>query len=79
MKTLFVNGETYEAERIVKTNTAITGYTNGIEVFVFRGINDFSAFQLAEGQEWDVDEKAAEAAYLLDLDFRISMLELGVV
>lgn len=78
MKTLLVKGEIYEAERIVKTDTEIIGYTNGVVVFAFRGINDFSAFQLAEGQDWDVDENAAQAAYLLDLDFRLSMLELGV-
>lgn len=78
MKTLFVNGETFEAEKIVKTNTSIVGYINGKEVFAFRGINDFSVFQLEEGQEWDMDEKIAEAKYLLDLDFRLSMLELGI-
>lgn len=78
MKTLTVNNEEYQAERIVKTNTSIIGYNGNTEVFGFRGISDFSKFQLAEGQEWDIDEKAAELAYLLDLDFRISMIELGV-
>jgi len=78
MKILNFSGETYQAEKIVKTQNSIIGYNNNQEIFAFRDINDFSAFQLSEGQEWDVDEKVAESAYLLDLDFRISMIELGV-
>ena len=78
MKTLTVNNEEYQAERIVKTNASIIGYNGNTEVFAFRGISDFNQFQLAEGQEWDIDEKVSETAYLLDLDFRISMIELGV-
>lgn len=78
MKTLIFNNEEYQAERIVKTNTDIIGYNGNAEVFSFKGISDFSLFQLAEGQEWDIDEKVSETAYLLDLDFRISMIELGV-
>ena len=78
MKILNFSGETYQADKIVKTQNSIIGYNNNQEIFAFRGINDFSAFQLSEGQEWDVDEKVAESAYLLDLDFRISMIELGV-
>jgi hypothetical protein len=78
MKILNFSGETYQAERIVKTDANIIGYNGNAEVFSFKGISDFSLFQLAEGQEWDIDEKAAESAYLLDLDFRISMIELGV-
>lgn len=79
MKTLIFSGETYQADRIVKTDTDIIGYIANQEVFAFRGISNWSLFQLADGQEWDIDEKGLEAAYLLDLDFRISMLELGVV
>lgn len=78
MKILNFSGETYQAEKIVKTQNSIIGYNNNQEIFAFRGINDFSAFQLLEGQEWDVDDKVVESAYLLDLDFRISMIELGV-
>lgn len=77
-KKLLHNGVSFEAERIVKTSNSITGYNGQTEVFSFRGIKDWSQFQLEEGQDWDVDEKSAEAAYLLDLDFRLSMLELGV-
>lgn len=55
MKTLTVSGETYEAERIVKTTNSIIGYNGETEVFAFRGINDFNAFELEEGKEWDTD------------------------
>lgn len=51
MKTLTFAGESYEAERIVKTTDSISGYIGTDEVFAFRGISDFSAFVL-DG-EWD--------------------------
>ena len=78
MKRLSAFGEIYEAKKIVKTADSIIGYNGDTEVFAFRGIKDWSEYQLEEGQNWDIDEKIAEAAFLLDLDFRISMLELGV-
>lgn len=78
MKTLFFNNEKYEAEKIIKTKDSILGYIGNSLVFSFRGINDWSQFQIKEGQEWDIDEEAAEAAFLLDLDYRLSLLELGV-
>jgi len=80
VKTLYVNGETYQAEKIIRTNTDILGFnsTSPTPIFAFRQIKDWTQFQLAEGQEWDIDEKVSELAYLLDLDFRISMIELGV-
>lgn len=78
MKQLIAFGEIYEAERIIKTTNSIVGYNGETEVFSFRGIKDWSQYQLADGQEWDMDEQAAEAAFLLDLDFRLSLLELGV-
>lgn len=56
MKKLIFNGEEYEAERIVKTNTDIIGYNGNQEVFAFRGISDFSQFTLVEC-EFDIDEK----------------------
>lgn len=78
MKKLIHLGQTFGAERIVKTADSIIGYDGDAKVFAFRGIKDWSQYQLADGQDWDMDEKAAEAAYLLDLDFRLSLLELGV-
>lgn len=55
MKTLTFNNEEFNAERIVKTDTDIVGYDGIQEVFAFRGISDFSQFQLAEGETWDTD------------------------
>lgn len=78
MKKLIHLGQTFEAERIVKTADSIIGYNGDAKVFAFRGIKDWSQYQLADGQEWDMDEQATEAAFLLDLDFRLSLLELGV-
>lgn len=49
MKKLFVNNEVFEADKIIKSENSIMGYTNGIEVFSFKGITDFSIFQLGEG------------------------------
>ena len=79
MKKLYHSGQVFEAERIVKTADSIIGYDGDAKVFAFRGIKDWSLFHLEHGQDWDVDEKVAEATFLLDLDFRVSLLELGVV
>lgn len=79
MKQLYVKGVLQdEAERIVKTFDSIIGYNSDSQVFCYNGISDWSQYQLGEGQDWDVDEQTAKAAFLLDLDFRISLLELGV-
>lgn len=80
MKELLQDGKPtgYVADRIVKTANSIIGYNGTSKVWEFKGISDLSQYNLADGQSWDMDEKAAKAAYLLDLDFRISMLELGV-
>lgn len=56
MKILIFNNEQYQAEKIIKTANSIIGYNGDRETFAFRGINDFSQFQLTEGQEWDIDE-----------------------
>ena len=58
MKTLKFNNEKYSAEKIIKTMDAIIGQDlQGNEVFAFRGISDFSLFELEDGQEFDLDEK----------------------
>ena len=67
MKTLIFNGEEYHAEKIVKTQNDIIGYTADSEVFTFRGVSNFSLFELEEGQEWDVDEKSKLEQELTDL------------
>lgn len=75
-KIMTVHGQQYEAERIVKTSKDIIGYNGEQEVFAFRGISDFSGFALADGQEWDEPDNIEN--YLLDLDFRLSLIELGL-
>lgn len=56
MKRLIFLNETFEAEKIVKTNDSVIGYNGQNEVFAFRGVSDFSLFKLAEGQEFDTSE-----------------------
>jgi hypothetical protein len=53
LKQLKFNGEIYEAERIVKTSDSIFCYIGGVEVQSFKGISDFSGFELLDGAEWD--------------------------
>ena len=55
MKKLLFNNETIKAEKIVKTSDSIIGYNGNSEVFVFRGVSDFSLFTLEEGQDWDIE------------------------
>lgn len=58
MKTLTFLSEDYEAERIVKTENSIIGYIGKDEVFSFRGISDFSVFEI-DGK-WDEPEPSVE-------------------
>lgn len=59
MKTLLTGKkedyQSYEAERIVLTDNNIIGYNGNTEIFAFSGISDFSQFQLAEGETFDID------------------------
>lgn len=85
MKIKFSNEE-YEAERIVKGSDFIKGFNGDNVVFEFRGIQDFSVFELLEGfyEEYvDEKQKIAEleqqnAELLLDLvekDAQIAEIE----
>lgn len=57
MKTLKFANQEFKAEKIIKTDTDIVGKDiNGIEVFRFNGISDFTGFVLEEGQTFDVIE-----------------------
>ena len=56
MKTLIFNKEEFEAEKIIKTSDSIVGKDiNDKEVFSFKGIKDFSLFELKDGQEYDTE------------------------
>ena len=61
MKTLIFNGEEFEAEKIIKTETSIIGKDNQNNVkFEFRGVSDFTMFTLEEGQTFYVPEQTIE-------------------
>jgi hypothetical protein len=74
MKKLLHNGEEYLAEHIVKTDTDIIGYNGNKEVWVFRGINDWSQFQLEEGQEWDIDFDTEKEQRITDIEMAIAAI-----
>lgn len=79
MKKLIINNvQEYEAEKIVKSGNTIRLYNNGELELTFPNIANINEFQLGEGQEWDISEEDEQALYQIDLDFRISMLEMGV-
>lgn len=72
MKTLIFNNEEYQAERIVKNDANIIGYNGNQEVFSFKGISDFSQFQLADGEVFDID--LSPEARILALEEALLML-----
>lgn len=66
MKILNFNGEQYKADKIIKTETDIIGKdSNGNELFAFRGINDFTDFDLEEGQTFDTELTIEERMSLI--------------
>lgn len=78
MKTLSCNGKNFQAEKIVKTSDSIIGYNGNSEVFVFRGISDFSQFQLEEGQTFDLDEKEQLEMTIANLVYELVMKDLTI-
>lgn len=80
MKTLTFNNETFHAERIVKTNTDIIGYNvnSKIPAWGFYGISDFTQFQLAESQEWDISEKEQQEAAIAGLAYELVQKDLAI-
>ena len=66
----------YLAEKIVKHQDYIKGYINGIEVFSFDGISDFSHYELLDGQEYDQKE-LSEKERIEHLESVINNLLLG--
>lgn len=67
----------YESEKIVKTNDTIVGYNGQNEVFAFRGVSDFTLFELVDGQDFDKPQQTLED-YILELEFRLMIIELGI-
>jgi len=84
MKKLIINNKIeYSAEKAIKqgNNIKLIGVIdeegNSIGNLTFPNISNMGKFRLEEGQEWDLSEEDEQALYQLDLDFRLSMLELG--
>lgn len=67
IKKLYVDGDSFESEKIYRGKDFIKG-----DNFEFRGINDWSKFELEEGQEWDILEEDL-------LQQRIDELELFIL
>ena len=59
MKKLTVNNETFEAEKIIKTDKNIIGYDiNNNEIFSFKGISDFTGFVLKDENDIVIEFEA---------------------
>jgi len=85
LKKLIVNDkQEYIAKKIIKKGNNIILINvvdeegNNIGNLTFPNISNMDDFQLEEGQEWDLPEEDEQALYLIDLDFRLSLLEMGV-
>jgi len=85
MKKLIVNGnQEYIAEKIIKKGNNIILINvvdeegNNIGNLTFPNISNMDDFQLEEEQEWDIPEEDEQALYQIDLDYRVSILEMGV-
>ena len=61
----------------IKLIAVIDEEGNSIGNLTFPNISNMGEFRLEEGREWDLSEEDEQALYQLDLDFRLSMLELG--
>ena len=80
MKQLYTLDGILEADYIVKTNTDIIGYNIGssIPVWSFKGISDFTQFQLAEGQDWDVSEEEQQEATIAGMAYELIQKDLAI-
>lgn len=85
MKKLIINNKIeYLAEKAIKQGnnikliSVIDEEGNSIGNLTFPNISNMGEFRLEEGQEWDLPEEDEQALYLIDLGFRLSLLEMGV-
>jgi len=85
LKKLIINNKIeYLAEKAIKqgNNIKLIGVIdeegNSIGNLTFPNISNMGEFRLEEGQEWDIPKEDEQALHQLDLDFRISLLEMGV-
>ncbi|WP_315117803.1 hypothetical protein [uncultured Clostridium sp.] len=72
MKQLTFNDEIYEAEKIIKSDSNIIGYTDNFEVF---GVKDFSFFKLGEGQVFDLPDLTIDELSEALADSQLKIME----
>ncbi len=77
-KVLYVLSKPYQADEIVKKDNTITGYVEGNPVWQFPNISNLNDFQLEEGEEFDTSEEDKKILHDLDIDFRLSKIEMGL-
>ena len=77
MKTLLFLGEEYRADKIIKNlnEQTIIGYTNNVEVFSFRGINDFNLFNLKDDAEYDVEDNTEKTLLKQIADLKVENMK----
>ena len=79
MITVTVYGEPHECSKAVKGNDFVTLYDEeGNVAASFNGISSFDGYEMSGG-EWSAPESETSIEeYLIDLDYRMSMIELGL-
>lgn len=79
MKQLYYNDTIYEAERIVKTSESIFCYIGEVEAHSFKGISDFSGYELLDGAEWDtpIQEPTIEELQAENTALKLALAEMA--
>ena len=77
MKTLVFLKKEYKAEKIIKKieDKSIVGYIDDIEVFSFKGIQDFSLFALKENDQYDVEITAQKTVLKEIADLKLENMK----
>ena len=79
MITVIVYGEEHECFKAVKGNDFVTLYDEAGNIIAsFNGISSFDGYEISGG-EWSLPEsEVSTEEYLIDLDYRLWMIELGL-
>ena len=77
MKTLIFLKKEYKADKIVKNldERTIIGYINDVEVFSFKGINDFTLFTLKDNAEYNVEDIAEKTVLKEIVDLKLENMK----
>lgn len=74
MKILVFLNKEYIADKIIKKDNNIIGKDEkGNELFVFKGINDFSKFKLKDGANFDTEENIIDKLILDNLNMQMQI------